>query len=31
MTPDRRLPLTAVLITKNAASLLDECLASLGF
>lgn len=31
MTPDRRPSLSAVLITKNAASLLDECLASLGF
>jgi glycosyltransferase involved in cell wall biosynthesis len=31
MTPDRRLPLTAVLITRNAASQLDECLASVAF
>ena len=31
MTPDRRLPLSAVLITRNAASQLDECLASVAF
>ncbi|MDP2132732.1 MAG: glycosyltransferase family 2 protein [Sulfuritalea sp.] len=31
MTPDRRPPLSAVLITKNAASRLDDCLASLAF
>jgi len=31
MTSDRRLPLSAVLITSNAASQLDDCLASVAF
>lgn len=31
MTPDRRLPLSAVLITRNAAGQLAECLASVSF
>ncbi|MDP1611571.1 MAG: glycosyltransferase family 2 protein [Sulfuritalea sp.] len=31
MTTDHRLPLSAVLITRNAAAQLDECLASVAF
>ena len=31
MTPDHRLPLTAVLITLNAADRLEDCLASVAF
>jgi len=31
MTPDHRMPLSAVLITRNAAGQLDECLASVAF